>query len=82
MSSDPSQGWAIVDALVMDEKGGFGRRRSVGISAGLFTEFDEEPPGPDVLDAHGLWLIPGVYDCHTHISWNDFHQEDRERRNP
>jgi len=82
MSSNPSQGWAIVNALVMDEKGRFARRRSVGISAGLFTEFDEEPPGPDVLDAHGLWLIPGVYDCHTHISWNDFHQEDRDRRDP
>lgn len=79
MSSNP---WAIVNALVMDEKGGFARRRSVGISAGLFTEFDTEPPGQDVLDASGLWLIPGVYDCHTHISWNDFHLQDRDRRDP
>src|SRR5580700_4597876 len=82
MSSNLSGGWAIVNALVMDEQGSFARRRSLGISAGLFTQFDEEPPGPDVLDARGLWLIPGVYDCHTHISWNDFHQEDRDRRDP
>jgi len=74
--------WAIVNALVMDAKGGFVRRPSVGISAGLFTEFNAERPGRDVLDARGLWLIPGVYDCHTHISWNDFHQEDRDRREP
>jgi imidazolonepropionase-like amidohydrolase len=82
MPSNPSEGWAIVNALAMDEKGSFARRRSLGISAGLFTEFDQEPPGPDVRDAHGLWLIPGMYDCHTHISWNDFHQEDREKRDP
>ena len=79
MSSNP---WAIVNALVMDAHGSFARRRSVGISAGLFTEFDTESPGPDVLDAHGWWLIPGVYDCHTHISWNDFHLQDRDRRDP
>jgi imidazolonepropionase-like amidohydrolase len=82
MSPNPTQGWAIVNALVMDSKGGFTRRSSLGISAGRFTEFDTEPPGPHVLDAHGLWLIPGVYDCHTHISWNDFHQQDRDRRDP
>src|ERR1700683_3467678 len=74
--------WAIVNALVMDAKGGFVHQPSVGISAGLFTEFNAERPGRDVLDARGLWLIPGVYDCHTHISWNDFHLEDRDRREP
>jgi len=25
-------------------------------------------------------MVPGIYDCHTHISWNDFYREDRERR--
>jgi imidazolonepropionase-like amidohydrolase len=78
----PSGEWAIVNALVMDAKGGFVGRPSVGISAGLFTDFNAERTGRDVLDARGLWLIPGVYDCHTHISWNDFHLEDRDRREP
>jgi imidazolonepropionase-like amidohydrolase len=29
-----------------------------------------------------MWLVPGVYDCHSHISWGDFHREDREARSP
>lgn len=24
------------------------------------------------LDAEGLWVLPGVVDCHTHLAWHDF----------
>jgi imidazolonepropionase-like amidohydrolase len=25
-------------------------------------------------------MIPGVYDCHCHITWNDFHHDQRDRK--
>ncbi|GAA3633667.1 amidohydrolase family protein [Kineosporia mesophila] len=69
---------SITGAQVMDEWGTFVTSGAVGVADGVFT--DSVPPGAPVLDAHGKWLIPGVYDCHTHITWNDFHRADRERR--
>jgi imidazolonepropionase-like amidohydrolase len=74
---------SITGAFVMDVDGTFAVRDQVSVSGGRFTS---TPPDSqmaldgDVIDASGLWLIPGVYDCHTHISWNDFYSEDRARR--
>jgi imidazolonepropionase-like amidohydrolase len=30
------------------------------------------------VDLAGHWLMPGVVDCHSHVSWNDFHSADRD----
>jgi imidazolonepropionase-like amidohydrolase len=40
------------------------------------------PSGPDaasaVFEATGLWMLPGVVDCHTHLAWHAFAESDRE----
>ena len=30
------------------------------------------------VDLADHWLMPGVVDCHSHVSWNDFHSSDRD----
>ena len=69
---------SIVDAQVFGPDGGFAPG-TVAISDGRFVAAAEAPAG-SVVDASGLWLIPGVYDCHTHLVWSDFHAHDREAR--
>lgn len=32
------------------------------------------------LDGRGLWLMPGIVDTHTHVTWNDFDAADRAAR--
>jgi len=55
---------------VLDESGGFGtpldvrvERGSVaGLGVGLAAD------GAASIDASGLWLMPGIFDCHDHLS--------------
>ncbi|MET0955792.1 MAG: hypothetical protein ABWY68_07540, partial [Cryobacterium sp.] len=69
---------SIRGARVSDGAGGFDLAGPLSISAGRFAP---TTAGDGIeFDARGLWLIPGVYDCHTHLSWNDFHEADRDHR--
>ncbi len=43
--------------------GDSGRIESVGPAAGVAI-----PPGAEVIQAHGLTLMPGLIDCHDHLS--------------
>jgi imidazolonepropionase-like amidohydrolase len=81
----------ISGALVMDESGGFAARAVTVTADGLFGEVSPASQNPlssttatptasQVLDGRGLWMIPGVYDCHCHITWNDFHHDQRDRK--
>jgi imidazolonepropionase-like amidohydrolase len=81
----------ISGAQVMDESGGFASRTVTVTADGLFGQISPAsqnpppstaptPPAAEVLDGRGLWMIPGVYDCHCHITWNDFHQDERDRK--
>jgi len=80
----------ISGALVMDESGGFASRTVTVTADGLFGEVGPPsqdppptaptPPSAEVLDGRGLWMIPGVYDSHCHITWNDFHHDQRDRK--
>ena len=69
----------ITRVRVMDDNGAFSEPRDVAIANDRFAETAQDT-SDSVLDGDGLWLIPGVYDAHTHITWNDFHQHDREAR--
>ncbi|CAN5144553.1 amidohydrolase family protein [soil metagenome] len=66
--------------LVLDEKGAF-ERRDVVIEG---DRFSDAAPAADatVIDAENSWVIPGVYDAHNHITYSDFHLEDRLRHTP
>lgn len=82
MTTD-SQPLVIVGAHVFNERGEFHSRGTVAIAEGVFVENRiPGPPEATTLEATGMWLVPGFYDCHSHISWGDFHHEDRERRSP
>ena len=81
----------IAGALVMDGSGGFAARTVTVTADGLFGEVSPAarnpppaataaPAAPAVLDGRGLWMIPGVYDCHCHVTWNDFHHDQRGRK--
>jgi imidazolonepropionase-like amidohydrolase len=63
--------FAVCDVAVRDGRFAFAASRSGSDAA-----------SGEALDGAGLWLIPGVYDCHTHLSWSDFHKADREGRSP
>jgi len=65
---------------VMDETGSFSEPRNVSIVDGRFVDASPLAPDGPAIDGAGRWLIPGVYDAHTHITWNDFHEHDRAAR--
>ena len=65
---------------VLDETGTFSEPQTLAIHEGRFADAGAHPSDGKTLDGTDLWLIPGVYDAHTHITWNDFHAEDRAAR--
>jgi imidazolonepropionase-like amidohydrolase len=82
MSTD-TPALVITGAQVMDEAGRFAPGTVTITADGTFGAVGPagtDPAGADVLDGRGQWLLPGIYDCHSHITWNDFHLEQRERK--
>src|SRR6187551_2858921 len=75
--SPPAPALEIVGATVFEPDGRFAQRTVVIDDSGRFADGGD---GRLVLDAARLWAIPGAYDCHSHITWNDFHREQRERK--
>jgi len=69
-------------AHILDKSGSFVDGLTVVVTDGIVTRVDRTPGHIDRdarhLDLDGRWLMPGVVDCHSHITWNDFHTEDRE----
>jgi imidazolonepropionase-like amidohydrolase len=60
---------------VLDERGGFTDPLDVTTSDGTITAVGRNlpsEPGHRQLDAHGLWLLPGIVDCHAHIGLPSF----------
>jgi len=58
------------NAHVMDRGGSFVSGRDVVVRDGLIAEV-APPRGPvaeESLDLTGLWLMPGVVDCHAHLA--------------
>jgi imidazolonepropionase-like amidohydrolase len=54
--------------------------RHVGSERGSSTSASNTSDGNDTVehvDLAGHWLMPGIVDCHSHVSWNDFHSADR-----
>ena len=59
----------VEGANVLDVETGTYAERTVAIIAGRFTD-DLEPRNRDttVLQAHGSYLLPGLIDCHVHVT--------------
>lgn len=65
------EGFVLREALVLDEAGSFtgpvdvevAAERVVRVGEGLSSDFAS-------IDFSGLWLMPGIFDCHDHIAFS------------
>jgi imidazolonepropionase-like amidohydrolase len=57
-------------ASVLDAGGGFSGPLDVHVQEGRVAAVGATVAAPDALemDCAGLWLLPGVFDCHDHVS--------------
>ena len=55
---------------VLEESGGFSERTDVAVDDGVVVEVAPNASAPEApsYDLDGLWLMPGVFDCHLHIA--------------
>src|SRR5215471_20676449 len=56
------------EIATLDESGQFSDPLDVHIRDGLVTDIGRNLPLNDAqsIDCSGLWLMPGVFDCHAH----------------
>jgi len=53
----------------LDRSGGFAGPLDVSVVDGVITGLGRNlapDPGQPVIDGQGLWLLPGIFDCHLH----------------
>lgn len=57
-------------ASVLDESGGFEGPLDVRVAEGVVAAVGRGVPAEGLreLDCSGLWLMPGVFDCHVHVA--------------
>ena len=62
--------WLLHDVRVLDETGGFTGPLDVTVADGVITGVGANLADGEatVLDLAGSWLMPGVFDCHSHIT--------------
>jgi imidazolonepropionase-like amidohydrolase len=67
LTSRPS--FVIREAFVLDEGGGFSEPTDIEVVDGKVTAVGAKLGVDDLpsVDFSGLWLMPGVFDCHDHI---------------
>ncbi len=68
--------WVGADLATMDEAGGIGHVPDAALAIrdgriawiGTSTQLESMPWSAEVAtDAHGLWITPGLIECHTHL---------------
>lgn len=60
---------------VLDEAGSFVGSRDVLVEAGTISSLGRAlrpPRGTPVLEGEGLYLLPGIFDCHLHAALSSF----------
>ncbi|WP_164479221.1 metal-dependent hydrolase family protein [Nakamurella antarctica] len=66
-------------AAIMDELGGFTSPSDVHVRDGVVVATGSNivaPAGAEQIDCADLWLMPGVFDCHTHVAWSSFNEHE------
>jgi len=63
--------FTLREAMVLDQSGSFSGPLDVGVRGGRVAAVGEHlpPEGPSV-DFSGLWLLPGIFDCHDHVAFS------------
>jgi imidazolonepropionase-like amidohydrolase len=71
----------IKNVSVLEEDGGFSDPQDVAVDDGVVSAVGTNLPADDrpTYDLAGLWLMPGVFDCHDHISWSTVDEAERLR---
>jgi imidazolonepropionase-like amidohydrolase len=66
---------------VLEQDGSFSDPQDVAVDNGVVSAVGENLPRGHRLtyDLAGLWLMPGVLDCHLHISWSTIDESERLR---
>jgi imidazolonepropionase-like amidohydrolase len=69
-------------ANVFDEGGSFGGPLDVHVADGVVTAVGTNRRAVDApnIDCSGLWLLPGFFDCHTHLAMSSFDALEALRR--
>lgn len=60
-------------AQVLDESGGFSGPLDTVVAEGRVVVVGRDLSGPENASEHdfsGLWLMPGVFDCHAHVTYS------------
>jgi len=71
----------IRNVSVMAPDGTFGDPQDVAVDDGVVSALgaDLTDEGRPSYDLSGLWLMPGIFDCHDHISWSTVDEAERLR---
>ena len=83
-SSDAPEGTAITDVTVIDAVNGMREGQTVLVVgeriAAVVASADELPnPPAETVDGAGKFLIPGLWDMHVHLTYDDAFTEDMPR---
>jgi imidazolonepropionase-like amidohydrolase len=70
-----TRSFVLREANVLDESGGFSGPLDVVVRDGRIAEVRRDAVAADLVsvDCAGLWVMPGVFDCHDHLtlhSWD------------
>jgi imidazolonepropionase-like amidohydrolase len=62
--------YVLREAMVLDESGGFSGPLDVHVADGVVQAVSRSLAAPEAAsyDCSGLWLMPGVVDCHDHLT--------------
>jgi imidazolonepropionase-like amidohydrolase len=66
-----SDSFVLREVAVLDESGGFAAPRDVHVQAGRISAVApglRAPGDAPSYDCSGLWLMPGIVDCHSHLA--------------
>jgi imidazolonepropionase-like amidohydrolase len=73
--------YVLREAFVLDEAGGFGSPEDVLVDDGMIAAVGPRLPaaGAAEVDCSGLWLLPGIVDCHSHVAVSSLDPLERLR---